>query len=462
MKWIIVVKDAIKKYIKKRMQPLMNPLANSHDDGKSRGPPPPPTPLEFPRGPTDKALGSPGHSAEEIAQLFLTIHKTGPTVEHLRSIGLCSVQEVSLGELLPNGYLPPTSWLQDPATTGGSDIFPAPIIPVKTLSNGILIPDHETYYRLAKELLYDNEDAFGAIQKKSSGQPLVRVATFRKFWDFLFQMSLYWDTGLDKYTDTRSEQDAMDLDQTPSANSTKKANVESKPTYTGRRIGTGRDMPPRFREDTVFTFVEAIAMAFRCRPERPRMETKIKLQNTLIPIPHTAIVYRSPNDRIQARAGFLEGPMTAIYCSALTSFRRPGEVEGEGQGEVTNLIREIGLMLSLAQKRAREGKKEPDPAEGKWWVTEPRWGGGPGGEFGTSEDRNEEYTEGSSKGRKRSKKSSAASSWKKLQPPPSTWDKGIIYKQIGKNVHSDNDIVSFPYLNPLSKRFFSFLGVFTY
>lgn len=440
MKCFVKATNAVVNHVETRSELLIDPLGNVYNDNKTKGPPPPPpTPLELPRGPSNEALSPLSLNAQEIFQLFLKIHRAGPTVEHLRSLGIRSSQEVSLDDLIPKGFLPDASWLQDPATTGGSSVFPAPITSVKILSNGVPIPDHETYYKLAKELLYDNEDAFSAIQKKPSGQPPVRLATFRKYWDHLFQMALYWDTSLDNYDDTGSDQDAMDVDQQLSANIDQKSKAKSKTTYTGRRIATGRDMPPRFRDDAVFAFVEAITLVFRCRTERSRTETRVKFHTMSIPLPHTATVYRSPKDRVLARGGFLEGPLTAIQCSNQTSFRRAGEAEGQGQGELANLLREVGLILNLAQKRAREGQKEPDTSEGKWWVTKPRWGGGPGGEFGGLDD---EDTEGSSKGRKRSKKSSAAYSWKRLQPQTSDWDKCVIYKQIGKDALSNLDTVS--------------------
>jgi hypothetical protein len=49
---------------------------------------------------------------------------------------------------------------------------------------------------------------------------------------------------------------------------------------------------------------------------------------------------------------------------------------------VLDLAREVGVMLLLAQERAREGKEEIKPGEGKWWTSTPRWGGGPGGSMG--------------------------------------------------------------------------------
>jgi len=55
------------------------------------------------------------------------------------------------------------------------------------------------------------------------------------------------------------------------------------------------------------------------------------------------------------------------------------EVAEDQRKTVLDLAREVGVMLLLAQERAREGKEPVKPGEGKWWTVTPRWGGGPGG-----------------------------------------------------------------------------------
>lgn len=470
---------------------------------KQREAPPPATPVQLPFRPPREVLGLATHTAEEISELFLKIHKTGPTIQHVQALNVCSVTVVGLEQLVPKDHLPPTSWQQDPSTTGGSNVFPAPLPSNLTLSNGSLRPGHDAYFARAKELLLDNEDAFRSVERKPAlpGRPTVRVAHFRKFWDGLSQMADYWDTSLDKYTDRTANtgQEAMDIDQLRAdavafeGGDADKGN--KKLEYTGRRIGTGKDMPPRHRDDTVFAFVEAITSAFRCKMEKPRMEPKIQLHNLFIPLPQIGTVYRFPKDSQQARRGVLEGPLMGIQCTNQTVFHRPDEVLGEGQGESANLLREIGVMLSIAHQRSREGQPEPDPSEGKWWVSTPRWGGGAGGEVGVLEDSQdakevetksrfvEEFvdpsqmrasdpkvpiryrggidrssrkqeaastdgSDGSAKGRKRTKRTNVAENWKKLQPAPSTWDKKVIYKQIGKRANATSDDASSPFVPP--------------
>jgi type IV secretory pathway VirB10-like protein len=83
--------------------------------------------------------------------------------------------------------------------------------------------------------------------------------------------------------------------------------------------------------------------------------------------------------------------MTAC-CRAETNFhddRKEDEKADDGnimtsvaedqRKAVLDLAREVGVMLLLAQERAREGKDPARPGEGKWWTVTPRWGGGPGG-----------------------------------------------------------------------------------
>lgn len=452
---------ALRKRIGKSKDTLTSPVAApQNENGKPRTPPPPPTPIQLPLSPSEQALGKGYQNTQETSQLFSSIHKTGPRVQHLQALGICSVKEISLDELLPAEYLPAASWQQDPAITGGSNVFPAALPPVVRLSNGVPVPGHEIWYKSAKELLYDNDAAFRCIERKPPlpGEPTIRVAMFRKFWDNLQQMALYWDTSLDNYMNEPNEpkNDNMNIENTYSENTSTPVssvghnNGKSKGSYTGRRIGTGRDMPFRCRDETVFAFVESIAMAFRCIAELPRVEPRVKLQNILMPLPLSGVVYRCPKDRDQARRGILEGPLIGIQCSNQTIFRRPGEAEGEGQGEMANLLREVGLMICMAQKRAREGLAEPDPKKGEWWATKPRWGGGPGGEVENPQSNVGDEPDGTGRERKRSKRTNAVESWKNLQPPSSGWDRGVLHLQIGKAKSSEYDDVRFPFPSPCS------------
>lgn len=471
--------------------PMRNPKIKSsranrlkivkHELVRDRGPPPPPTPLQFPQSTFDPGQARP-YTSREIYQLFTTIHKTRPKLDPLQALSVQSI-EVGLEQLLPEGYLPDASWNQDPSVANHVVLAPVDRTPSATLGNGTAAPGHDAWYKSAKELLHDNDDVFkylrGTLQS-SPDRPKLRVAMFRKFWDHLRELSMYWDTRNEKYEDVSGEAatlasapapDAMDIDKTSAANqpTEETKNGKAKQTYTGNRIGTGREMPPVYREDVICAFVETVAMAFHCRIERPPIAPKLKMQNILIPVPQAGIVYRCPNDRLKARRGILEGPLLAVQCNHNTAFRRQEEAtvkekepDDKGQDEAISLLREVGSMLNLAQKRAREGQEEPIPGEEQWWVTKPRWGGGSGGAVPSKEvpnghapDDDDDDPEGSNKGVKRASKGAkpltaaakrakrlyAMENWKKLNPGPRRWDRGVVHLQIGKDQGATGDDV---------------------
>ena len=57
---------------------------------------------------------------------------------------------------------------------------------------------------------------------------------------------------------------------------------------------------------------------------------------------------------------------------------KEAEMRGEGVKERMHLLREVGCVLLLAQRRAREGCVEEKRGEGMWWAEKRRWGGGRG------------------------------------------------------------------------------------
>jgi hypothetical protein len=64
-------------------------------------------------------------------------------------------------------------------------------------------------------------------------------------------------------------------------------------------------------------------------------------------------------------------------------FRKEGEEIGHAQGEVADLLRELGGLLLLAQQRNREGRVEVKPGsrDDAWWTRKERWGGQAGGKM---------------------------------------------------------------------------------
>lgn len=430
------------------------PAARQYDRNESREPPPPATPLAFPRcEPSTLSVPELGVS-NDLVNLFSSTLRTGPTTKHLQALNVSLANELSLEQVVPTDFIPHSSWLKGPAASESSESTQAALSRSNSLSNGAPAPGKEEFFVRVKELLHDNEDAFRAIQRKPplpNCQP-GRIVHFRKFWEGLLLVAEHWDTSLDKYSDNKDTEgkSAMDIDELRSEVTEAEPKMETdqgedlKKTYSGRRTGTGRDMPRKYREDTVFAFVETLTWAFRCRLEQPHSQQKLMLQGTMIPILHAASVHRVPKDVREARRGVAEGPMLGVFCREQTSFRGHDEAEGEGKQEILDLLRETGLMLMLAQKRAREGKEEELPGKGKWWANVPRWGGGAGGELGDADEETTGSPTSSESSHKQFKKASRMDAWKSLQPPSSIWERGVTYQQIGKDKNSEYDDVSGP------------------
>lgn len=433
----------------------ISPTAPSHvDKDKPREPPPPATPLQFPRcEPRGRSVPELDVS-NDLAKLFSSTLRTGPTAQHLQALNVSLANELSLDQVVPTDFIPPYSWSINSSTSELSASSQATPSKATSLSNGAPIPGEEEFFVRVKELLHENDDAFRAMRRLPPlphRQP-ARIVHFRKFWEGLLLVAEHWDTSLDKYSDSRDSErkSAMDVDELRSvANNAESRREEDKgelkeKTYTGRRTSTGRDMPGKYREDTVFAFIETLTWAFRCRLDQAHSQQRLELQGTMIPIIHAASVYRVPKDVRAARRGLAEGPMLGVFCREQTSFRGLDEAEGEGKQEILDLLRETGLMLMLAQRRAREGKKEDVPGKGQWWANAPRWGGGAGGELGDANEETNGDPTPSGPSRKRFKKASRMDAWKSMQPPSSTWDRGVTYQQIGKDKNSEHDDVSEP------------------
>ena len=390
-----------------------------------------------------------------LVKLFSSTLRTGPTPKHLQALNVNLTNELSIEQVVPRDFIPDLSWSRASTMKASSTSPQAASSKPTPLSNGAPTPGRDEFFVRVKELLHDNDDAFRALERKPPlpNRPPARVVHFRKFWDGLLAMAEHWDTSLDKYLDSNDTEDksAMEVDEIhpePIKVEEKirrdKGEDLKKKKYTGRRRGTGRDMPSKYREDTVFAFVETLTWAFRCNLHQPRSQQRLKFQGTTIPILHAASVHRSPKDVREARRGVIEGPMLGVFCREQTVFRDHDEAEGEGKQEVLDLLRETGLMLLLAQKRAREGKEEEVPGKGEWWANAPRWGGGVGGEPGSADEETigDAATSGSS--RKQKMKANRIDAWKSMQPPSSNWEKGVTYQQIGRDKSSEYDDVSEP------------------
>ena len=231
-------------------------------------------------------------------------------------------------------------------------------------------------------------------------------------------------------------------------------------TYRGTRIGNGACMPEQHRYETVRAFVEPIAWAFGFTISVHRKPSVLGIKNLRIPIKSSPCIWRPPKEREKARMGWLVGPVLGISCRGETEFA------DDRADSVLDALKEIGALLVLAQERARQGKSEVKPGEGKWWTTVPRWGGGVGGEPVVTDasppvairpeaDATEKlindsdakaYLEGRIRQGSRNhgnarRKVTAAEGWKILRPGAGYWNPRIDYTAIGKPADSSFDEV---------------------
>ena len=172
-------------------------------------------------------------------------------------------------------------------------------------------------------------------------------------------------------------------------------------------------MPNLIREDLLTSFLDPLIWPFGCRAERQRAPRHLYVGNMRVSIDHAGFVYRTPMDRVKNRAGILEGPIFAFQARHETHFSGADSAgkEDEGKLDRMDVLREVGALLVLAQERAREGKPEIVPGQGKWWAEKPRWGGGTGEPVGTplQEDDESFPTEVTDALAARAKNSAAAS-----------------------------------------------------
>ncbi len=250
------------------------------------------------------------------------------------------------------------------------------------LNNGRPAPAHKAYFDRVKEMSTDNGIAFTTVRRLPTppGQQSARLGNAYEFFKNLELISGFWrDTTL-----SGPEPHADDGDERPLH---QRIQVRS---------GTGSGTPADFRQSLLASLVKFVAYDFACNVQRPRVEPRLFIgpsQSTDGQFPGTSpptsfpciidFVYRTPNDRMSARSGIIEGPIAALRANHTTGFETTME-------EVMDLAREVTCLLVTAQQRAREGKEEVKHDEkdpNKWWCFKKRWGGGSGGPIGKEEDR---------------------------------------------------------------------------
>ncbi|KAK4691417.1 hypothetical protein P7C71_g5578, partial [Lecanoromycetidae sp. Uapishka_2] len=375
---------------------------------QKRDPPARPTELDFPSCSPQGLPQNEIHGNQDLVKAFSTIVREGPSKKHLEALNISVEDNIPLDQLLPHDYIPPPSWSTIPTTAEGYETLDVTSRTSSRLSNNAPVPTRKVFYDAVKELLYDYEDAFRSLrpEKPPLDRPPVRIAYFRKFWDGLLSMASFWDSSADHYFSENLEdpphnsgvgkKSAVDIDDLrfeaqnadqvkPTVNTERSPSTETR--YTGRRIGTGSEMPEAFRNDTIFAFVDTIGGAFRCKLDVAQFQhQKLNMQGMTIGLPMAGSVYRIPKDQYNARKGVKEGPLFGVFPRGQITFRGPRDSLGEGKAEIHDLLWEVALILMLAQKRGREGRSEETPGAGMWWANARRWGGKAGGGLGFSDD----------------------------------------------------------------------------
>ncbi|KAF2007802.1 hypothetical protein P154DRAFT_516603 [Amniculicola lignicola CBS 123094] len=519
-------------------------LAGQHDSQKERQPPSRPVPVTFPSltppQPSLEALPQ-GWSESSLATHFLNLKKPSDvSLDILRLLNVSFEAQCDFETLLSSlsnnarSFLPPKSWLDAPDLSdpeSGSAAEPS----VSLLSNGRRAPDRKEFYARAKEIMFNNEDAFSNLSRKPNAGPVpLRLAHFRRFWEGLDNMAYYWDNSLDEYIPPKTENlkssntasvesilptaaadgntdeaeptgepgstpmeprkkaktvaeddqsttlSINSLTEVPSAAPPRPKSISSstampartappkvpwahnmEPTsqkpldlsqgsYRGNRIGNGAEMPDQYRLESVRAFLEPIAWAFGVSLVPHRRPPVLCLDNIRFPVRMNTVGWRGPADRLRARQGWMEGPLLGVQCRPDTNFGSTGNLEAES---VLDTVRELGGMLLLAQERAREGRTERKAGEGRWWTTQSRWGGGPGGEVGEATGASDAQSQdGAPKapedmpvpqrsrlGSKDRRRPSPTEVWKTLRPSNPLWDPKVVYEAIGRNKDQDWD-----------------------
>ena len=412
-----------------------------------------------------------------LVEMYQAIRRPADVTEqHLEALNLEIHGDVELEDLIPKGsedetYLPPKDWTKnlDPDAKRSSLHVPSDSGPTgqkqSMLSNGAKAPDGQTYLKNVRDLAYETEDGLRGIgrRKPRSGRKSVTFHGFREFWARLEKVSQYWDTSIDKYYDADKSaasspstspkplrrlslvfKDKSSTNSAKSNENTPNSKKESSTRrYKGWRKSTGSRMPEYIRVECVRGFVRTTAYAFNCAMNPPKKLHNLEIKSLLIPVNQTSIVWRNPQDKTNQRFGIVEGPVTSIQCRGETGFKK------DTKAGVLDLAREVACLLLLAQERQREGKERVVPGKGKWYATERRWGGGPGGEFGEAEGNKDAYV--NAPGQRRYsipggglttiRKPTEEEIWKDISPGEGQWEPRTSYVCVGKDRNVAHDTV---------------------
>lgn len=216
-----------------------------------------------------------------------------------------------------------------------------------------------------------------------------------------------------------------------------KDQATEKRLYKGYRVSNGAAMSENVRIDLLKAFIKPVVYSFHCSTVVPTKTPRLEIQALLIPVTQTAVIYRQPENKDKVKRGILEGPVLAMQCRKELDF-----LKNDNNNATVDVAREIACLMLLAQERAREGKVKRVAGAGKWY-TKPRWGGGPGGEFGEAEntDQQQPAKRMTSVSGGLPRRMTEEEIWKRLEPNSSLWNPRVSYIAVGKDVTSRADSV---------------------
>jgi hypothetical protein len=285
--------------------------------------------------------------------------------------------EVNVSKLIESSaakdFLPPLSWMNPPTDEAEEievNIQAMADGDIPTLHNKRDWPNREDYWDRIQDLMYSNEEAYHGLRRTAEdGKEAPRVTHGRPFFIALDEMGQYWDSSLDQYIKMPEDWN----DDAPKE-FTKEPNG-SGGSYRGYRVGMGQDMPPKLRFNVVKALVELAMYPFAFiipafENNAAHSNKYLEIRNLRICIPElTRRMWRVPALTAKARSGMGQGPILGLSL-------RDGFLFSTGHWDgPKDLMRETACLFILAQERARHGKTETWPGEGKFWKTRKRFAG---------------------------------------------------------------------------------------
>ena len=137
-------------------------------------------------------------------------------------------------------------------------------------------------------------------------------------------------------------------------------------TYIGLRTSTGSAMPHSTLTTTVLDFLNPVLYHFGCGSYAPTDVSvhRLPVQGLFIPI-EAISVYRIPTTRDAIRQRLREGPLLAV------SIREIDHETPTEQKDAADAMKEVLAILTLAEERSREGRKEVRVRK-DGWLGDPR------------------------------------------------------------------------------------------